>query len=804
MLFRARPAARLKRLGRPFLPDSSNFSVWAAGYNLRMPEWIGRTLGQVRIDALLAHGGMADVFLGTHLALQRQVAVKFLRAQYQSHPGWLERFQREARAVAMLRHPNIVQIYDYNVVDGQPYLVMEYLPGGALSAHLDFLNSIKRRLEIPIVSRLLNSLAAALQYAHSHGVVHRDIKPGNILLAGRSTQLQPGTPLPPDAEPVVSDFGLVRLIDASAYTAAGTIGGTPSYMSPEQASGEQADSRSDIYSLGVVVYELLAGSVPFDAESTVALLLKHIHQPPPPIPGLSVSAQRVLDRALAKEPEARFQTPSEFATAFDGAMHATNEASTFMGSALIPAPARAIVVDARHRSRPWYAAAAVGALMFALGAFMYLSDSQDFAPTPTGGAFIEPPPISLTGASALLPEDIAGVLRFQDGAAAVDKVTVDAFDMAPPPPSAHYEVWLLDEDARSSLGILAVAPDGSGRLSFVDSQSRNLLGLYSGIEITAEPADVDDPAPSGAPIYAFEFSARALAPLRQLLVSAPESPEQVGLIHGLQGDSTLLLQNAVAMLRAQQAGDLARARTTAESILYLLSGDMSEDHRDWDGDGERTTAGDGFGLISEDDRQGYLHLVGAQAAIAMRTPGPTPYMLENGEIVVACAENIEALAPQLREHLLAVIAATTAADAEVPVRAAVTVADRMQNGLDVDNDGAIEATPDECGVTALYEHAYAMADMPLLAVGGDRPSRADETPLGSVTPTLIGTVGVGTPTVNVPTLPVPSEIPTGSPLQTLLPTSLPQVLPSLIPTSLPQLLPSVAPIIPTLECVLLC
>ncbi|HEY2981471.1 MAG TPA: serine/threonine-protein kinase, partial [Anaerolineales bacterium] len=197
-----------------------------------MTGWIGKTLGQVRIEKLLARGGVAEVYLGTHVALQRQVAVKILRMQYQDNPNLLERFEREARAVARLRHPNIVQVYDFNVIDGQPYLVMEYFPGGSLSDHLATLQGIHRQLEIAAVNQLVVALAGALQYAHESGVIHRDVKPANVLMTSPSSLMTAGELLPPDAEPVLTDFGLVRFLNSPEHTAAGQIGGTPAYMSP--------------------------------------------------------------------------------------------------------------------------------------------------------------------------------------------------------------------------------------------------------------------------------------------------------------------------------------------------------------------------------------------------------------------------------------------------------------------------------------------------------------------------------------------------------------------------------------------
>src|SRR5689334_25333680 len=171
--------------------------------------WIGRMLGKVQVKSLIARGGMAEVYLGTHTTLQRDVAVKILRNQYEDDSDLLERFQREARVVAKLRHQNIVQVFDYDSVDDHPYIVMEYVAGPSLSKYLSVLHKSHQQLELPNINHILNGVANALQYAHNSGIVHRDIKPGNVILTSHSEPIEAGKPLPSDFEPVLTDFGLV-------------------------------------------------------------------------------------------------------------------------------------------------------------------------------------------------------------------------------------------------------------------------------------------------------------------------------------------------------------------------------------------------------------------------------------------------------------------------------------------------------------------------------------------------------------------------------------------------------------------
>jgi serine/threonine-protein kinase len=222
-------------------------------------SWVGKTLGKVKIETLLARGGMAEVYLGTHITLERKVAVKILRNPSEEHSDDLERFQREAKVIASLRHPNIVQVYDFDTLDNDPYLVMEYVDGPTLSAYLHYLHKNEKKLPLPQVTRMVSGVASALQYAHNNKIIHRDIKPGNILLTSPSEKIEVNKPLPDDFESVLTDFGLIRFLDASRQTTTGITAGTPAYMSPEQAQGETTDGQTDVYSLGIVLYEMLAG-----------------------------------------------------------------------------------------------------------------------------------------------------------------------------------------------------------------------------------------------------------------------------------------------------------------------------------------------------------------------------------------------------------------------------------------------------------------------------------------------------------------------------------------------------------------
>ena len=190
-------------------------------YNYVMPEWIGTTIGKVRIDKYLARGGMAEVYLGTHLSLERLVAVKVLHGFIEEHADLITRFHREAKVVAGLRHPGIVQIYDFDAMDGHPYIVMEYLNGPTLAHYLRTLHSRGELIPPNQIARLLKGITAAMDYAHGQGVIHRDIKPGNMILQSNSGEVSTETPLPRDVEAIITDFGLVRIANSATQTASG-------------------------------------------------------------------------------------------------------------------------------------------------------------------------------------------------------------------------------------------------------------------------------------------------------------------------------------------------------------------------------------------------------------------------------------------------------------------------------------------------------------------------------------------------------------------------------------------------------
>jgi serine/threonine protein kinase len=303
-----------------------------------LTEWVGQTLSKVLIEKRIGRGGMAEVYLGRHGTLKRAMVVKILYAHLSADPRHIARFHTEAQAVAALRHPNIVQVFDFDIVNGQPYIVMELLEGVSLELYLHSLRASSQRLPRETVVRLINKLADALDYAHGEGVIHRDIKPANVMLCNGSTPIELGNPHLPDVGPVLTDFGLARISISSEHTEPGTIMGTPAYMSPEQVEGNEVSVRSDLYALGILAYELLAGELPFtSAEDTPAsIMYQQVHTPPPSLPGAGAAIRKVMKRALAKQPERRYAQAKAFATDLERAVAAESKTTPIRKSPKIP------------------------------------------------------------------------------------------------------------------------------------------------------------------------------------------------------------------------------------------------------------------------------------------------------------------------------------------------------------------------------------------------------------------------------------------------------------------------------------
>lgn len=269
------------------------------------PDWIGFELGErYRLERRVGQGGMSAVYLATDLRLRRPVAVKMIHSHLADDAEFQRRFEDEATAVARLRHAGIVQVYDFNHHDDIWYMVMEFIEGWTLESYRAELAERNEKMTLAQTVSLIANVCRAVDYAHQEGIIHRDLKPANIMIR-------------PSGTPVLMDFGIAKMVRASQKTITGMVIGTVSYMAPEQIKGEQIDHRVDIYALGVLLFELLTGRRPFEAESNIAAMQKHLTEPPPDLrefdANLPPELIAAVEKAMAKEPTERFSRAIDFA-----------------------------------------------------------------------------------------------------------------------------------------------------------------------------------------------------------------------------------------------------------------------------------------------------------------------------------------------------------------------------------------------------------------------------------------------------------------------------------------------------------
>src|SRR6266516_2388110 len=300
---------------------------------------IGTILGKYKILAPLGQGGMARVYRAHQENLDREVAVKVLPPWYAADRNFVARFNLEARLIARLSHPNIVTIHDFSEQDGHLYIVMQLVDGGTLKHLLDALRNLPNSgnqnslgggtMDVWEANRIFQQLASALTYAHEQGIIHRDIKPVNVLMDRAK-------------RPILSDFGIAKVLASTQeLTRPGAGVGTPEYMSPEQCKGEQVDRRTDIYALGIMLYEALTGRTPFIGDNYPAIAHSHIYEEPPDPrifrPLISLSIRDVILTALQKKPEYRFQQANEMAKALEHAVQTLEREINYFESTHWPA-----------------------------------------------------------------------------------------------------------------------------------------------------------------------------------------------------------------------------------------------------------------------------------------------------------------------------------------------------------------------------------------------------------------------------------------------------------------------------------
>lgn len=678
-----------------------------------MSTWSGKALGNVLIGDLIARGGMAEVYRGKHIKLNRSVAVKIMRDHVEEDPDSRARFDREARVVASLSHPNIIKIFDYDLVDGRPCIVMELVTGTALSNYMKSLQKRGEKLPHQTIARLLTIIASAMDHAHERSIVHRDIKPANILLRSKDDAINLDAPLPDDVEPVLTDFGLVRLLDSSTQTSTGTVSGTPSYMSPEQARGDKVDHRTDIYSLGVVLYEMLAGAVPFDAESSFGVLMKHLNEPPPPISGISADMQAVINRALAKDPKNRYESASElvneFVAVLDGKRISkkTEKVNDLAKESIAPK-------TAAHSKLPLFIGGAVAfAAVLLLGVWLFRPSPENI-PQQNRPGFNQQ----------------VGRVSYLDFNDTMDKAAITINGLPLPQPGTHFEVWFLSQGGESRRNAGRVTFNGqSGQLNFINADSKNLLAQFNQVDITVEPDNDPKPNEPSPEIAASSvFPPIALNHVRHILVSIGNTPDGVALIQGLWLTADEIDNSTIELKKAFDKGDEENLRLKTEEIINQLSGsENTERYKDWNGDGKISDPAKGYGLLVNGE-QGYIPQTIEHARFAAEAPDATAIIFQSSEHLIVCLKNMENWSGRLLELALQLQTMPFDSKMEAVIAEMQTLSGLILSGEDANGNGRIEPIPGEGGADSAYEHAYFMADMPIypgpnrIPPAGQKPS----------------------------------------------------------------------------------
>ena len=642
-----------------------------------MEDWAGKTLSKVRIDRMIGRGGMADVYIGRHVTLDRPMAVKILHAHMSDEPDLRRRFQEEAKAVATLRHPNIVQVVDFDVVDDRPYIVMELLEGMSLASYLRGVHGLGTSLPLETISSLITSIASALDYAHARQIVHRDVKPANIVLRKGASPLRPELPLAPDVEPILTDFGVARIATSTTRTASGTVLGTPAYMSPEQVMGQVVDARSDIYSLGIILYEMLAGKLPFnpDTDTPASILYKHVHEKPPQLADVGPATQAVVHKAMAKDRAVRYQKAGTLATELlaaikPGARVALRESSATQ----ISRPSAPV----RPASRPKKSALPTIAIAGGVGlAVLVLIGGVVLGGRLFGGGTSPEPTqplqqIIVPGPSQAVEPTLPAEAATSPVAAAppVAGPTASAFikdnhltlrlpGLEPPPTGSSYHVWLLGGEGIAPLNLNRAGQiellSGELQVDFTDPGAGNLMASYQTLVVSLEPEGSALLGPSQV-LFTGSISPEA-ADLFGLADEVNRGEQiQAGLLGLMQRQVGHFFSHAGFALDAFAGENLSLGKTHSEHTLNILDGSGGEFYGDYDGNGRADNPGDNVGLLP------YLRLLEATArgaAAAELERGGT------GELGQSIADRAAALADQLldaRDTLRQILLADTTAD----------------------------------------------------------------------------------------------------------------------------------------------
>jgi serine/threonine protein kinase len=679
---------------------------------------IGRKLGKYEVIELLGQGGMATVYKGYQQDIDRYVAIKVLPP----HPGqdmqFVERFMLEARTIARLQHPHILPVYDFGTEDDILYLAIAYVQGGSLSDRID-----RGPMPLQEVERVLSQLAAALDYAHRQGVIHRDIKPDNILLDGEGNVL-------------LADFGIAKLVGGDTrLTATGGLIGTPAYIAPEQGQGLPISSSADIYSLGVVVYEMITGQQPYAAETPMQVVLKHMTEPVPSITaateGLPLMLEEVMHRVLAKNPADRYETAAEFAQDFRRLVHASEAGSNFV---LSPRPQTPTAVVSGDTSRtinfttPSNATQATPAqtvimqqgnnnvlLLGGLGIIALLivaivvvvlfaidRDTElvvDDEPTQAVVQNTQAVAVEPTIAATAAPN--FGTLTFSSVNAIGDTVNLRVQRFSPTAPGEEYTVWLSNTESGDTIPLGALNTDalGSGVLTYTDPDGRLLPSIANAVLITRHEQDSET---TGDVVYSGSVPLEVAQALNEILVTSEEGSDGGSLYAALLAEAEIGAQHAGLAASATTLGGM---QTHAEHTINILLGGEN----DYNGDGRGENPGrTKLGIVH------YLDLIEQRLDTAINAPGTTNQLQADGELIRVCLQNARLWMDEIETLEQPVFEAESIDAVAEQVKEAQTSAQNIVDGTDLNGNSQIEPFEGECGIRQIESYGVLVGGMSIL------------------------------------------------------------------------------------------
>jgi hypothetical protein len=492
-------------------------------------------------------------------------------------------------------------------------------------------------------------------------------------------------------------------------------------MSPEQARGEKVDKSTDIYSLGIMLYEMLAGTVPFQADTTFGMLMKHINEPPPPIKGISSDLQALLDRALAKNPALRYESAGDLANEF---MAVFNGQTVSPGTLHIAELARRAAEESQQpktqpeiRRSNWLRIGIEIAVVVILGFLIY--------------QFVGPSQVTaLPTAAALDPDIPVGRLRFSFFNQDNDTVNLSLAGVPRPEENTHYEAWLLhDDETFRDLGPITFESSGIGRLEFTDSGGSNLLAGVSELQITQEENGVSISEPTGEEVFSSVFPSQALTYVRNIGVSYSNTPDNLALIQGLYYFSGSYLNDAIngsavdptyiPIVIAFENGDEATVRKRNEELINMIVGHQSDQYLDYDQDGQIDDPADGYGSLPNGDQPGYLQETAQQAQAAADAPDSTPNIRQQNENLQVCIQNLDGWTAEILPLALSLSEAPFGPEMQPIIDELSLLGDALLNGADANENGQVEPIEDECGADLAYKYGTYMADFQIYP-GPDR------------------------------------------------------------------------------------